>query len=99
MNHILAGVNQFDVNNEIRFLVASARVDGLPLMALAFSAENPEKQKQYAVRVLRALKKDGIIEFFVATEDLDNDSTESVFLVNKYGAYINTEIHGIYVKH
>ena len=97
-NHVLTGINQFDVNNEIRFLVASTRVDGQALMGLTFSTEYPDKQKQYAVRVLRALKKEGIIEFFVLTDDLNDDSTESEFLVNKYAEYINTEMQGIYVK-
>ena len=97
-NHIIVGINQLDVNNEIRFLVAGARVDGKVLMRLNFSSEAVEKQKQYAVRVLRSLKKDGIIEFFVLSENLNADSTEAVYLMNKYGEYIDESVDCVYVK-
>lgn len=97
-NHVLFGINQNDINNELRFLVASARVDGETLMSLTFSPEVAEKQKQYAVRSLRILKREGIIEFFVLSEELDTDSTTAVFLINKYGEYIDTGADSIYVK-
>ena len=97
-NNVLAGVNQLDINNEIRFLVASARVDGKALVRFSFSEQNPEKQKQSAIRVLRSLKREDAIEFFVLGEDLDADSTEAVFLINKYGDYVSPSGDCIYVK-
>lgn len=96
--HILFGINQNDINNELRFLVASARVDGKTLMALTFSPEVAEKQKQYAVKSLRLLKREGVIEFFVLSDELDTDSTAAVFLVNKYGEHIDAANDSIYVK-
>ena len=97
-NHILLGINQNDINNELRFLIASARVDGKTLMTLTFSPESAEKQKQYALKSLRLLKRENVIEFFVFSEDLDTDSTTAVFLMNKYGEYIDKGVNSIYVK-
>ena len=97
-NHVLYGVSQSDTHNEIRFLVASARVDGKALVTLSFNPECAEKQKQYALKALRSLKREAVIEFFVPVEELNEESTESVFLINKYGPYLNTEAECIYVK-
>lgn len=97
-NHVLFGINQNDINNELRFLIASARVDGKTLMTLTFSPEVSEKQKQYALKSLRVLKRESIIEFFVFSDDLDTDSTTAVFLMNKYGEYIDASVDSIYVK-
>ena len=97
-NHVLFGINQNDIHNELRFLIASARVDGKTLMTLTFSPEVSEKQKQYALKSLRVLKRESIIEFFVFSDDLDTDSTTAVFLMNKYGEYIDASVDSIYVK-
>ena len=97
-NHILLGINQNDINNELRFLVASARVDGKTLMTLTFSPEIGEKQSQYAIKSLKMLKREGSIEFFVLSDELDTDSTTAVFLINKYGEYIDAGVDSIYVK-
>lgn len=97
-DYVLYGINQNDINNELRFLVASARVDGKTLMTLTFSPECAEKQQQYALKSLRLLKREGLIEFFVFSDELDTDSTTAVFLMNKYGEYIDTSIERIYVK-
>ena len=97
-NHVLCGVSPNDTNNEIRFLVASAKVDGKALMALTFTPSMAEKQKQYALKVLRSLKREAVIEFFVLGEELNEESTESVFLMNKYGQYMDMKSDCIYVK-
>ena len=59
-----------------------------------------DKTKASVIKVLRTLKKEGIIEFFVTGEAFGEETTESVFLMNKYGNFINTSTgyEAIYVK-
>lgn len=100
----LNGASYHELNTEIRFLTASAAVDKMALFCLKLSdnraESSAEKIKSNVVKVLRTLKKEGIIEFFVTREGFGNESTESVFLTNKYGDFINLkeESELIYVK-
>lgn len=79
------------VETEIRFLLATASVDKLELLAIAFKKENEavDKRKESAIkRTLNTLKKEGKVTFFVNYDLLENGSTESEFLKNKYQAFL-----------
>ena len=101
----LVGQNRSELNTEMRFLFASAKVDGLELLRLDLPITDVEKENarinSCVIKVLRSLKKEGIIEFYVNREGFSVNSTESIFLQNKYGDYIEsnvTETTSVYVK-
>ena len=101
--HILLGETQSELNTEIRFLVASATVDNKSLMLLRFgvdlSERDQERIKTCVIKVLRVLKREGIIQFFVTREGFELDSTEANFLTNKFGDYIQSYESGYaYIK-
>lgn len=101
----LVGQNRSELNTEMRFLFASAKVDGMELLKLDLPVTDVEKENarinSCVIKVLRSLKKEGIIEFYVNREGFAVNSTESIYLQNKYGDYIEanaTETTSIYVK-
>ena len=75
------------VDIEIRFLIASAAVEGKELLALAFSIEDESLSRKFLHKVRRALavlKREGKIGFYTEHSGIDNESTEAEFLKNKY---------------
>lgn len=91
----LIGNCRSELNTEMRFLFASSKVDGDELVKLVISPIDDEKEtsriKGCVIKVLRTLKKEGIIQFYVNNEGFSVNSTEASFLLNKYGDYINVE--------
>ena len=94
-----------DLDTEIRFLLAGARVDGEELIKLFFDSGENERENvrtiSCIVKVLRVLKREKLIQFFVGAEDFSAGTTESDFLLNKYASYIdNTDnsVKYVYVK-
>lgn len=94
-----------DLDTEIRFLLAGARVDGEELIKLFFDSSADERENTRVlsciIKVLRALKREKTIQFFVSSDGFCTGTTESVFLLNKYSAYIhNTDntANYVYVK-
>ena len=101
----LAGRTQNELNTELRFLFASARVDGVELLRLDMPLENDEREDKRinscVIKVLRCLKKDGVIQFYVNRESFLASSTESIFLQNKYPEHIGMSAHNsesIFIK-
>lgn len=101
----LVGQNRSELNTEMRFLFASAKVDGVELLKLELPVADIEKEtariNSCVIKVLRSLKKEGIIAFYVNREGFLANSTESIFLQNKYGDHIESdasETASIYVK-
>ena len=104
-NFRLNGQSRPELNIELRFLFASARVDGAELVRLDLPVVDNEKEKirisGSVIKVLRTLKKEDVIEFYVNKDGFLADSTEAIFLLNKYGEYIDTKVcesESIYVK-
>ena len=91
----LVGCSRTELNTEMRFLFASAKVDGAELVRLDPPICDNEKDNARVVgcviKVLRTLKKDGIIEFYVNSDGFYANSTEASFLLNKFGEYIDEE--------
>ena len=101
----LIGSFRSGLNTEMRFLFAGARVDGEELVRLELPHGDDEKENSRisgsVIKVLRTLKKDGVIQFYVNREGFAAASTEASFLLNKYGEFISdgvSEPAYIYVK-
>lgn len=88
----LAGKCLSELNTEMRFLFASAKVDGEEIARLVLPLGLDEKENARingcAIKVLRTLKKDKIIQFYVNKEGFAVNSTEASFLVNKYSEFV-----------
>ena len=101
----LVGQNRSELNTELRFLFAGAKVDKMELLRLDPPLTDNEKENarinSCVIKVLRAMKKDGSIAFYVNREGFIANSTEAIFLQNKYADCIETDAHettSIYVK-
>ena len=101
----LIGKSKSEINTEMRFLFASAKVDGQEIVRILIPHIDDVKEKSRIngciIKVLRTLKKEGIIQFYVNNEGFLANSTEASFLLNKYGEFISMESNDsdyIYIK-
>ena len=101
----ISGSCRSELNTELRFLFASAKVDGEELIRLALTHTEDEREDARVngcvIKVLRTLKKENVIQFYVNGEGFATGSTEASFLLNKYGDYIKDNYDkssSIYVK-
>ena len=101
----LIGNCRAELNTEMRFLFAGAKVDGVELVRLDLPLCDNEKENGRingcVIKVLRTLKKESVIQFYVNRESFATSSTEASFILNKYGDYIadgTGEPSYIYVK-
>ena len=72
---------------ELRFDIASARALGSELVRLELAPEDAKVRARLRTSVLvrlRTLKKEGVIQFFASERDFAEESTEAVYLLNKY---------------
>ena len=95
-SYILQGKCRAELNTEMRFLFASARVDGLELVRLDVPSYGDEREcdriNSCVIKVLRTLKKENVIEFYANKESFAANSTEASFLMNKYGELISESV-------
>lgn len=98
--YILVGQSQSELNTEIRFITASATVDKKSVIRLKFADKAwYVKMEAPLLKVLRTLKKEGIIEFFVTKDGFISETTESIYLSNKYGDFLDdSDTVSVYVK-
>ena len=98
----LVGACYAELNTEIRFSVADARSGGTELLRFTITDSSTDASRIFncAARVLRAMMRSELIQFFVPDAELSSGSTEAEFLVNKYGGVLNTSSSApsIYVK-
>lgn len=101
----LSGTGRSELNTELRFLFASAKVDGEEVVRLRLPLTDDEKEDARiigcSIKVLRTLKKENVIQFYVNREGFAAGSTEASFLLNKYGQFIQNRTNDsalIYVK-
>ena len=87
--YTLKGNGMVDYDTELRFEMAKAKVEQLELVIIRFRANNGEKDRSRlstcVTKILRALRKQGAIQFFVPAKGFDDNTTEAQFLINKYG--------------
>ena len=100
---ILSGQRRSQLETEIRYATASARVAGTEVLVyLIKNDENPNKTKRIVATVTRLLteiKREGLIAFFVTPKSFELNNTEAQFFLNKYESLINntdTEFTRIY---
>lgn len=86
MEFSLSGTCYAELNTEIRFRVAEARSDKSELLCLLMPSGNEDSARitNCVTRVLRAMMREDLIQFFVPENELGTGSTESEFLANKY---------------
>lgn len=75
-----------DLSVQLEFAIACAKVSGKELIGLkCVDAENCARFKNGVSKILRGMKKDGIVQLFVFDDGLlAKESTESIFMLNKF---------------
>ena len=90
MNSISFTIEYMSVDRlmtELRFDIASARALGYELVRLEPVSEDAAVRARLRTSIavrLRTLKKEGVIQFFATERDFREESTEAVYLLNKY---------------
>ena len=72
---------------ELRFNIAAARAEKVELLMLELATEDERSRRRRYTSVLfrlRQLKREGIIQFFASEDDFADNTTEAVYLLNKY---------------
>ena len=90
----LCGSNQSEISTEIKFLLASARFDGVELMRFVYETNETDREAKrlynITLKVLRSLRARKSIQFFVLPEGFAESTTEAEFLLNKYPEHFAT---------
>ncbi len=99
----LSGACYSELNTEIRYLIASAKVDGIELIEFVLTTadeSDADRVQHIMIRIARAMKRSGEIEFYLKSTDISSDTTEASFLMNKYSDFLNEKKEGdsIYFK-
>ena len=99
----LNGTNIGQLDTEIRYCLASAKVDGCSLINFTYPAQSSKEESKIRgciARILRSLRAEKKLQFFVDKASYMKPSTEAEFLNNKYSSYINEDFseNEIYVK-
>ena len=94
-----------ELDTELRFEAAKAKVEKSELIALKIKNRESEKEQKRILScvciILRSLKKQSAIQFFVTPQGFLDNTMESQFLINKYGALnegLDPAFSYIYVK-
>ena len=86
--YVLSAEKYSDIEIEIKFEIAKARVDGIQLIAFLLPIDNDEPDftavNNSVTRILRILSKNKKIEFYLSETELENDGTRQYFLKNKF---------------
>ena len=93
------------LTTEIMYEIAAARADGAELLRIEMptdedNASAHKKLSSSLIRLLKGMKDEGRIQFFATRDKFDSQSTEAVFLQNKYPEhfeYNNSESQAEYV--
>ena len=92
---ILSAKRYSDLDTEIKFDIAVARAKEAQLVAFDMEIPSDEEQgtklRASAQKILRALAKARIIEFFIKGDDISSDGMEAEFLRNKFCEHLNLD--------
>jgi hypothetical protein len=84
----LTGTTQDLLTTEIKYFIAAAKAIGNDLIKLTVGISDDEKEALHAksavIRILKSIKKQGIIQLYVSSSDFNLHSTEVEYLLNKY---------------
>ena len=76
-----------DLKTEALFEIATERAKGSELIKFMLTSSDEVallKQKNGMMRFMKTLKDKGIVQFYAFSEAFDENSTEAMFLSNKY---------------
>lgn len=94
----LAGTDLESLRTELLYLLASSKVSGFEIVELVLY-ENNLKSMNNLKKLLKEKKKEGKIQLFVSEEDFKNETTEVVYLLNKYPNIVtDIKVGGFIVK-
>ena len=92
-----------ELSVELEFIIARNKVEGNELIKLTL--ENTDMQQKYksaVTRLLKSIKREGVIQLFIFEEDLIlQEKTESIYLLNKFpflSEIKNTDPSALYIK-
>ena len=89
-----------ELTTEIMFFVASSKALKNEIFVLDIkptpSEESNLRRAELVARVLKDLKRRGMIQFFAASSDFDSTLTEIEYLKNKYPNIIEIKHDGIF---
>ena len=90
IEELYIGTNISEINQAVKqlvFFIASARVRGVQLVRAIYERKNEAELQEKIYRALRrtlnAMKKRGEIAFFLRGSDLQGESTEAQYLLEK----------------
>ena len=78
-----------NLSTELRYEIATAKVDGLQLLRINL-CNNALEDSGYtkliggAIRLLKEMKREGRVQFIASKDSFEKNKTEAVFLINKY---------------
>jgi len=92
-----------ELSVELEFIIACSKVEGNELIRITLeNTDTQQKFKSAILRILKSIKKDGVIQLFVLEEELShNEKTESVYLLNKFPALSSItepDENSVYIK-
>ena len=82
--HTIDSILYEQVRTEIRFLIASARAQGKDLISIKLKDKKEGKLDELIVKNLRAIKKEGKLDFFADKCAFESASAEASYLINKF---------------
>ena len=82
-----------DLELQIEFSVATGRVEGRELIGFKVLNDDFEsKGKNHISKILRGMKREGIVKLFVFEDDLANhEKMESVYMLNKFPSLLENK--------
>ena len=92
-----------DLSVELEFIIACNRVAGNELIKIVLENEDmKDKFRSSSSRLLKSIKKDGVIQLFVFENELTaSEKTESIYLLNKFPYLLENadeSLCAVYVK-
>ena len=81
-----------DVDTEIKFSIATARVENVELLRFDVKKDNDLFSKIYnaSIKVLKKMKNQGNIQFIATPKSFTDENAEAEFLINKYPDQIDS---------
>ena len=82
-----------DLALQIEFSVAIGRVEGRELIGFKVLNDDFEsKGKNHISKILRGMKREGIVKLFVIEDDLSNyEKMESIYMINKFPSLLENK--------
>ena len=90
----LSGTTADKIKTEIMYEVASAHIAGVELIRFDLDTSDEIQYKRTfaaVTKILKAMKSDGVIQFFATPASMESYSMEAQFLFNKYSEYLSDD--------